>query len=166
MKNITLLLIAFFTINSNFKLYAQNDFPVGKELITVKGDTVTVNDILSDQKPKLLFFCFTGCKGCKISLDQTLINHYKEWEDKYGVQIIAISGDKESNRTKAIESFKKYPFDLYFDIEKELFALMPETPWKGKRIKAYPTLVYINSYKRYKAIDTWNADIIEAELKQ
>jgi len=167
MKNlIYILLLVYLSLVANSQVNTQGNFPWEKELITIKGDTIRVDDIFKDTNPKLLFFWFTGCTGCKISLDQTLIKHYKEWKDKFGVQIIAISGDKEANRKMAVEFFRKYPFDLYFDIERELFVFMPETPWKGKTIKAYPTLMFINSDKKFQAIDAWDANKIKAELEK
>lgn len=158
-------IILFFIWGIQTYSQAQNKFPISKEIISVNGDTLLVNEVLSDKKPKLFFFWFTGCTGCKISLDQTLIHQYIFWEAKYGVKIVAISGDKETNRDKAIEFFKSYPFDLYFDINNELFDLMPKTPWKGKTIKAYPALVYVDETLNFVSINPWDSSEIEKSFR-
>jgi len=150
------------------KNFAQNTthFPIKSCLLTLDGDTIQSSNLLIDKKPVLMLFWFAGCTGCKISLDQTLMVHYKDWEQKYGIKIIAVSVDKEANRAKAIELFKKYPFELYFDIDKSIFAEMPPTPYKGKEIKAFPSLIYINQDHHCQAVDAWDASGIEAVLIQ
>lgn len=137
------------------------------EIINIKGDTLLFSDLIKGESPVALFFCFAECFGCKLSLEETLLPNYKMLGQIYGLKIVAISKDAGEKRRKTEELFSKYPFELYFDIDNNLFAEMPLTSLKdGRKLRAWPALVIFDSRYNYISVDPFNIDIIRESLKK
>jgi hypothetical protein len=131
-------------------------------LIDTEGDTLAFNSISANKKMVALFFCFNGCTGCKISMQETLAPNYEMLKGKYDLDIIIISKEEGKERERAELEYSKYPFLLLFDIGNRLFAEMPPAEYgDGRRLKAWPTLILINSDFDYRSVNPFSVAHIE-----
>jgi peroxiredoxin len=116
-----LLLIVFLLFLSEVNSQERITFPHNVILKDKNNINITSKIFFNFKNPLIIDYWATYCKPCIQQLDG-LKDIYKEWQQKYGVQIIVISIDKKSDRKKALKIIKKHnwPFQFYFDHKKEL----------------------------------------------
>lgn len=132
MKNIKIYIIpTLFLLISAFTT-TTNTFP-SVELQTMEGETVNINEYVGQGKITVVSFWATWCSPCKKELD-AVSSLYKDWQEKYDMQFIAITIDNERALAKvpAIISDKGWKFTVLSDVEnkmqKELkFQTIPQT---------------------------------------
>lgn len=136
------------------------------KVLNISGDTLSAYDIIPEGKPVAFLFTFSGCMGCKISLEETILPNYQQLHEKYGLEIFLISKDKGDARLKSKEEYKSLPVTLFFDIDNSLFSGIPPTPWKdGSLIKAWPTIFIIGKDLDGKLSDPFSTLKIEETIK-
>lgn len=135
------------------------------KLVDVGGDTLTYPEITSDKPLVALFFCFNGCTGCKISMKETLLPNFEMLRDTHSLEIIVISKEEGAGRQRAADEYSGYPFRLFFDMDNALFAAMPPGMYgDGRRMKAWPTLVLIDSEYHWRSVNPFSIEQIEKSI--
>lgn len=135
------------------------------KLLNVEGDTLKYHDITSDRPLVALFFCFNGCTGCKISMKETLNPNHEMLKKRYGLEILVISKEEGAARQRAADEYSGYPFRLLFDMDNALFAAMPPGLYdNGRRMKAWPTLVLIDSEFHWRSANPFSIEQIEHSI--
>lgn len=88
-------------------------------------------------KPIIIEFWASHCGPC-INQFNSIKSVYADWQERYGVKLIAISMDGFSTRSRAKKLIKKHewPFEFYFDTERTLSKRLKMTN------KIPETLVY------------------------
>ena len=125
MKSIYLAaLVIFITITS----FAQNHFPYNIKIRDTANNEVSSKIIYNIDKPIIVEFWSTSCKPC-IDLLNSYKSVYKDWQEKYGVKIVAISIDPKSRRKKVLKMIQEnqWPFHFYLDYNKGLFKKMSKS---------------------------------------
>ncbi len=120
-----LLIFNVFLFTGN--LNAQSKLPSAKikDLNNKIVDTKTFNN---DGKPFVICFWATWCKPCLEEL-KTYDELYEEWQEEYGMKIIAISIDnsRSSKRVAPFVKGKGWLFDVYLDENQDFGKLMNVT---------------------------------------
>lgn len=88
------------------------------DLKGLKGDRTTMDQIIPNGKNVIISFWATWCGPCKKELD-AIQSHYTDWQEKYNVELIAISTDdaRTAARVKAMVLQKKWPYEVYQDVK-------------------------------------------------
>ncbi len=88
------------------------------DLKGMKGERTTMDKILPEGKNVILSFWATWCGPCKKELD-AIQEKYEAWQNKYNVELIAISTDnaRTAGRVKAMVKQYKWPYAVYQDME-------------------------------------------------
>ncbi len=161
---ITLLLFCITISNAQKRV----EFPHAVMLRDTNNNKYSSKLFYNFGKPVIIELWSTYCKGC-IQQFNSFKEVYKEWQQQYGVKIIAISIDPKSRRKRALKMIKDndWPFQFYFDSEKELynkiafFNAIPQTiiydenfriAKKNYGCKVNPS---IHDYRRWKTKKTW-----------
>lgn len=79
-------------------LLAQKSAP-SVSLKTLEGKSVALQDYLGSGKITVLNFWATWCSPCKKELD-AIAEVYADWQEKYGVQVLAITIDTQRDLPK------------------------------------------------------------------
>ena len=116
-----------------FVLMAISNDSLAKELPSVKVkdlhnrsiDTKTFNN---DGKPFIICFWATWCKPCLEEL-KTYDEYYEEWQEEYGLKIIAISIDnsRSSRKVAPFVKGKDWQFEIYLDQNQDFGKIMNVT---------------------------------------
>lgn len=131
--NILKSLIIVVTIAVSFGFAdSNNPFP-HINIKTVDGRTVNTSEYTSKGKITVVSFWATWCTPCKRELDA--INEvYADWEEKYNIQLLAITIDDARGLTKvpATIQSKGWEFTVLADSKQELqqalnFQTIPQT---------------------------------------
>lgn len=112
--NILLLLIISFILNVNEFDY-KKEFP--KEVVsTLDGKKVNTSDYIGKGNPVIISFWATWCKPCISELDN-IAGIYEEWQEKYNVNLIAITTDNSRGLRKvpALVSSKGWSYSVLAD---------------------------------------------------
>ncbi len=77
-------------------------------------------------KPVILAFWMTTCYPCRIELD-AYTRHYAQWKQEADFELVAISLDfaPRFQQIGQIARSQKYPFPVYWDMNREFTQLMP-----------------------------------------
>lgn len=99
----------------------------------LSGKTVNVQDYLGKGKVTVVSFWATWCSPCKRELD-AIAELYPEWQEKYNVELIAITIDDARGFAKvpAMVSSKGWEYTILADTKQELqralnFQTVPQT---------------------------------------
>ncbi|RMG88035.1 MAG: TlpA family protein disulfide reductase [Bacteroidetes bacterium] len=84
-------LILFIVCGATSALIAQNPLP-NVSAKTLDGQVVNIPDLAKDGGIKVISFWATWCSPCKKELD-AIADLYPDWQEEYGVELIAISID-------------------------------------------------------------------------
>ncbi len=129
LKQIILFIGLFILSNS---LFGQRKLPAA-EIKTLDGNTVNIQDYANNGKITLISFWATWCSPCKRELD-AIADFYEEWQEKYDMELVAISIDTRRNLAKvpAIVSTKGWEYIILSDENQTLqqslgFQTIPQT---------------------------------------
>jgi len=132
MKRLNLLFImTFFVSLTVFGQTAQ--FPTSANVYDLQGKRVNLKDYVKNGKPTLISFWATWCKPCKLELTN-MAELYPDWQEKYNLEIVAISTDNARTlpKVRTIVSQKRWDYIILNHPGNELqttlnFMTIPET---------------------------------------
>ena len=79
--------------------FAQNKTLPAVNVKTLEGQTINVQDLGKTGHITIISFWATWCSPCKKELD-AVKDYYGEWQEKYGVELIAVSVDDARTAAK------------------------------------------------------------------
>jgi peroxiredoxin len=87
---------------------------------TLQGQTLNVQELGKTGKITVISFWATWCSPCKKELD-AIKDYYPEWQEKYGVELVAISVDDARTAAKipAMVEEKGWEYRVLVDANKE-----------------------------------------------
>jgi len=131
------------------------------QLRDANGKTINTADLSSDSTPVVISFWATWCKPClqELNVYHTL---YKEWAERYGVRIVAVSIDDSRNAQKvpAFVKGRNWAFDVLLDINQDFKRAM--------NVNNVPHTFLVKSGKvvwQHSAYASGDEDDLEHELK-
>jgi len=110
------LAAVFFTVAA----YAQKTLP-SANVKTLEGQTINVQELGKTGKITVISFWATWCSPCKKELD-AIMDYYEEWQEKYGIELVAISVDDARSAAKVPGMVKEkgWSYRILLDPAKEL----------------------------------------------
>lgn len=122
MKSISLLLVI---LAIQFNCFAQTAKVPSIQLKDLDGKTIDTSKLSNDGKPILICFWATWCSPCKKELN-VYTELYEEWQEKYGVKIIAVSVDDQRSvsRVAPYVNSVSWDFDILLDTNKQFMQAM------------------------------------------
>ena len=100
---------------------------------TLEGKTVNIQDFANNGKITIISFWATWCSPCKKELD-AIADLYKEWQDEYNVELVAITIDNARGlaKVKPMVNQKQWDYIILSDVKQELqkalnFQTVPQT---------------------------------------
>lgn len=114
-----LLFLAF--IFSSSLAMAQSEGVPDVKLKNLTGEAISVRDITGKGKITVVSFWATWCSPCKKELSN-YAELYDEWQEKYDVQVLAISIDDARNtaKVKAYVNGVNWPFEVLLDPNEDM----------------------------------------------
>lgn len=115
-KTLLVLAAVFFTVSA----YAQKTLP-SANVKTLEGQTINVQELGKTGKITVISFWATWCSPCKKELD-AIMDYYDEWQEKYGIELVAISVDDARSAAKVPGMVKEkgWKYRILLDPAKEL----------------------------------------------
>lgn len=115
-KTLLVLAAVFFTVAA----YAQKTLP-SANVKTLEGQTINVQELGKTGKITVISFWATWCSPCKKELD-AIMDYYEEWQEKYGIELVAISVDDARSAAKVPGMVKEkgWSYRILLDPAKEL----------------------------------------------
>jgi thiol-disulfide isomerase/thioredoxin len=100
--------------------FAQKTLP-SANVKTLEGQTINVQELGKTGKVTVISFWATWCSPCKKELD-AIADYYEEWQEKYGIELVAISVDDARSAAKvpAMVKEKGWKYRVLLDPAKEL----------------------------------------------
>ncbi len=104
----------------------KKEFPYDIDLKDAKGQLVSSDKILSNDKPTILLFWLTTCYPCRIEMD-AIHKKYASWQEETDFNLVAISTDFQKNYEKFVERVeqKNFGWEMYNDVNREFRYVMP-----------------------------------------
>lgn len=114
----TLLVLAAFLVTTF--AFGQKTLP-SANIKTLEGQTINVQELGKTGKITVISFWATWCSPCKKELD-AIMDYYEEWQEKYGMELVAISVDDARSAAKvpAMVKEKGWEYRVLLDPSKEL----------------------------------------------
>lgn len=114
-----LLLIAIFAFNATDSQAQKGQIP-SINVKDIQGKTLNLKDI-AKEKITVISFWATWCAPCKKELDN-IATVYEDWQDKYNVQLIAVSIDdaRTAAKVKSMVNAKNWAYKIILDSNEEL----------------------------------------------
>ncbi len=121
------LFLLMLLLSSSVVLFSQSKIP-NIQVKTLEGKSVSINDYIRDGKPTIISFWATWCSPCKRELD-AIKEVYSEWEDKYGVQLVAVTIDDARSLTKVrpMVEEKNWKYIILSDANRDLMKSLNVT---------------------------------------
>lgn len=98
----------------------------------LKGKNINVADYGKTGKNYIISFWATWCSPCKKEL-KNISDLYEEWQEKYNVEVIAVSVDNARNvmKVKPFVDGQGWEFEVLLDLNEELKRAMnaPNVPY-------------------------------------
>jgi len=115
-KTLLVLAILFVTLAA----FAQKTLP-SANIKTLEGQSINVQELGKTGKITVISFWATWCSPCKKELD-AIADYYEEWQEKYGVELVAISVDDARSAAKVPGMVKEkgWKYRVLLDPGKEL----------------------------------------------
>jgi peroxiredoxin len=131
LKSFTLLCILFISVQFNFaQTSTAKEIFTGKELPNLSlnnmyGKKVNVADYGSNGKITVISFWATWCSPCKKELNN-ISYMYEDWQDDYGMELIAISIDDVRNvsKVKTYVDGQAWDYEVLLDTNEDLKRMM------------------------------------------
>jgi peroxiredoxin len=122
MKSISLLLVI---LAIQINCFSQTAKVPSIQLKDLEGKTIDTSKLSNDGKPILISFWATWCSPCKKELN-VYTELYEEWQEKYGVKIIAVSVDDQRSvsRVAPYVNSVSWDFDILLDTNKQFMQAM------------------------------------------
>ena len=116
MKNYILLIVLLFSIITQ----SQSSLP-DLNLSTLKGNTVSLNEISKNDKIAVISLWATWCVPCIKELD-AISEYYKEWKEEVEFELYAISTDdsRTVKRVNAMVNGKGWDYTILLDNNNQL----------------------------------------------
>ena len=117
MKKTLLVLAAAFC---SLAAFAQTKSLPSANVKTLEGQSMNVQELGKSGKITIISFWATWCSPCKKELD-AIKDYYSEWQEKYGVELVAISVDDARTAAKipAMVKEKGWEYRILVDSNKE-----------------------------------------------
>ena len=122
----------FLFVSFTFAGLAQKSLP-SVQVRTLEGKTVDIREYAGNGKPTVISFWATWCAPCKKELD-AIADLYEDWQEEYGVEILAISIDDQRALAKVapLVQSKGWPYTILTDVNQQLknalnFQSIPQT---------------------------------------
>lgn len=120
-----IMLIATMAVNAQEKTLA--DKVLGEKTLpsvtlnNIFGKRVDVNDYAKSGKITVVSFWATWCVPCKKELNN-ISELYEEWQEKYNMQLVAVSIDdsRSSTKVKPYTDSQRWEFDILLDPNQDL----------------------------------------------
>lgn len=89
------------------------------------GESVNIQEYSKNGKVTVLSFWATWCSPCKRELD-ALTELYPEWQEKYNVEVLAITIDdaRALAKVRPIVEQQGWPFEILSDVNQELMEAL------------------------------------------
>jgi peroxiredoxin len=89
------------------------------------GESVNIQEYAQNGKVTVLSFWATWCSPCKRELD-ALTELYPEWQEKYDIEILAITIDdaRALAKVRPIVEQQGWPFEILSDVNQELMEAL------------------------------------------
>jgi len=119
MKKIVLFFAAFLLFLANSQ--AQNSKLPDVQLKDLQGKTVAFKEQINPEKITVISFWATWCAPCKKELDN-IAEIYPEWQEKFNVELIAISTDdaRTTPKVKSTVAAKGWDYTVLIDSNQDL----------------------------------------------
>lgn len=130
------------------------------------GETVNIQEYAKSGKVTVLSFWATWCSPCKRELD-ALTELYPEWQEKYDIEILAITIDdaRALSKVRPIVEQQGWPFEILSDVNQELMeALNFQTVPQSFVINKNGEIVYEHS--GYQPGDEYELEEVIAGLSK
>ncbi len=95
------------------------------QLKTLEGKEVSLSEYIGKGKPVVVSFWATWCKPCKQELDN-IAEVYPDWQEKYGVEILAINTDNSRSLRKVpgLVKTKGWDYTILSDSKQSMMNLL------------------------------------------
>ena len=122
MQILQIFLISISTLFSTVD--GDKKFPEA-QLKTLEGKDVNLSEYIGKGKPVVVSFWATWCKPCKQELDN-IAEIYPDWQEEYGVELIAINTDNSRSLRKVpgVVKSKGWPYTVLSDSKQSLMNLL------------------------------------------
>lgn len=112
------------SLTSTILLTAQDMVP--RSIVkTTEGQNMDFREAASADMITIVSFWATWCAPCKKELD-AIADLYDEWQEKYEVQVVAVSVDdaRAAAKVKPMVAEKGWPFRILIDTNQELMRAL------------------------------------------
>jgi peroxiredoxin len=157
------IIIGLISILFSVSVIAQSSFP-SVELKTLNGETVNIQDYISNGKLTVISFWATWCSPCKKELD-ALMDFYPDWKEAYDLDFLAITIDDARGLPKvgSMVAQKGWDYTILSDLKQELKnALSFQTVPQMYIVNSNGEIVY--NHSSYVPGNEYELDEMIAEL--
>ena len=121
-------IIVFYSLVASMFIFGQDNSTISKipniDIKLLNGKTTNIYKLL-ESGPLLMDFWATWCKPCKKELN-TIAEVYDDWQEEFGVKLIAISIDDTRSMSKVAPyvNSSDWDYEVYLDSNSDLKRAM------------------------------------------